>query len=80
MAEKNKKLRALIFGMYDNEAQFAKTISWSKQKLSKIANGNKEPDVLEVKELADGLHVSIEKMVNIFLPEASPNGQHVNAN
>ena len=80
MTSKNKKLRSLIYGIYDSEAQFAKSLGWTKQKLNKITNGTKDPDVYEVAELANGLNESIENMVKIFLPAESPFWQPVNAN
>ena len=74
MAKVNE-LRGLIYGKYETEAKLADDLGWPKQRLNKITNGNKEPDLEEVAALAGKLDTSIEEMVYIFLRHKSPNGQ-----
>ena len=74
MKRKNKPLRALIYGQYDSEAALAKEIGWSRQKLNKITNGQKEPTVEELNKLALALTVQIGELAEIFLQNKSPNG------
>ena len=75
MAQKNKKLRGLIYSRYDSEAEFAKAIGWSRQRLSRITNGVKEPNVEDINILAGGLNLNVGDIVEIFLKSKSPNGK-----
>lgn len=75
MGKKVRQLRSLIYGNYDTEADFARAIGWERQKLSKITNGVKVPDIDELNQLARGLDRPIEEIVNIFLLKMSPNEQ-----
>lgn len=73
---KVRELRGLIYSKYDSEAQFADVLQWPRQKLSKITNGTKEPDLTELNVLASGLDITVETLAQIFLRHKSPNGQH----
>jgi len=75
MTVKVRKLRAMIFGLYDSESDFAAAIGWSRQRLNKITNGIKEPDVEELNTLANGLKSSVGDIAQIFLSYKSPNEQ-----
>lgn len=72
---KVRELRSIIYGKYDSEAEFAQVIGWERQRLSKITNGQKEPNVEELNSLALGLGISVEKVAQIFLNFKSPNRQ-----
>ena len=67
------KLRSLIYAKNDSESHFAEALGWSRQRLNKITNGNKEPDLDEIKELSDKLEVPIPDMLYLFLNSKSPN-------
>ena len=67
-------LRSLIYAKYDSESKLATELGWPRQRLNKITNGIKEPDIYEVKALADKLGRSVSEMVDIFLDTESPNG------
>lgn len=71
---KIKEIRGLIYGMYDSETQFAKEMGWPRQKLNRITNGMREPDLNDISALASGLNRSIGEIANIFLNHKSPNG------
>ena len=60
-------LNGLIHGKYESQAQLADVLGWPRQRLNKIVNGDKEPDLDEVKALADALDDSLEHIANIFL-------------
>lgn len=75
MTNKIRELRGLIYTAYDSEADFANALGWTRQRLSRITNGSKEPDVEELNTLANGLGVSVEMVVKIFLLHKSPNRQ-----
>jgi transcriptional regulator with XRE-family HTH domain len=72
---KIRELRGLIYAQYDSEADMAKTLKWTRQRLSKITNGAKEPDVLELNEISAALDCPVDDVVQIFLRHKSPNGQ-----
>ena len=67
------KLRALIYSKYDSESQLATALGWSRQRLSRITNGMKEPDLDDIRALADKLGASVPEIVDIFLSVKSPN-------
>ena len=73
MGTKHRELRSLIFKHYDTEAQLARKLNWSRQKLNKITNGNKVPDIQELSELSRGLNISVGALAEFFLIEKSPN-------
>lgn len=66
-------LRGMIYSKFDNESQAADAMGWSRQRLNKITSGNKEPDLFEVKALADVLGVPFMDVAQIFLQPESTN-------
>jgi len=72
---KIKELSGLIHGMYNHESDFAKELGWPRQKLNKITNGVKEPDLTEASEIAEALGQPLNYIIDIFLRSKSPNGQ-----
>lgn len=75
MASKIKELRGLIYGKFDSEADMASFLGWPRQRLNKITNGIKEPDIKELNELAEALEKSVGDIAQIFLKRQSPNRQ-----
>ena len=69
-------LNGLIHSKYDNEAQMADALGWPRQKLNKITNGDQEPDLGEVKDIAHALEVPFMQVANIFLSVRSPIGDN----
>lgn len=65
---KVKPLRQLIYGQFDSEAAFARSLGWNRQKLNRITNGDVLPSVKDVVELANGLGTTVDSIVRIFLP------------
>lgn len=72
---KIKELRGLIYSKFDSESDMARRLGWPRQKLNKITNGTKEPDITELNELARLLEKPVGDMAQIFLKHVSPNGQ-----
>ena len=64
------ELCGMIHARYNNEASFADALGWSRQRLNKITNGKKEPDLEEVAAMANGLGEPLEKVANIFLQKS----------
>jgi len=69
-------LKRLIAERYKSEAQAAKALGWSRQRLNRITNGKKEPDLDEVNALAKLLKKPLGEIAAIFLSKKSPNEQH----
>ncbi|MCL1873635.1 MAG: helix-turn-helix transcriptional regulator [Clostridiales bacterium] len=72
MAEKVKALRGIIYTKFDSEANCAKAMGWHRQKLSKITNGTKIPDLFELEQLSKALDVPLSQLAKIFLTQKSP--------
>lgn len=72
---KVKALRGLIYERFDHEADLAKRLGWPRQRLNRITTGAKEPDIYEARALAESLEVPIDRIVQIFLNDLSPNRQ-----
>lgn len=62
-----REFRSLIFAKYDSESDFAKALGWPRQRLNKITNGLKMPDLHEVDEMAKELNEPPDKITQIFL-------------
>ena len=73
MGAKVMELSGLIHAQFDSQAAFAKHINWQRQRLNKIVNGDKQPSLEEVQEIAEGLSVPFMLVANIFLLKKSPN-------
>ncbi len=71
---KIKELRGLIYSNFNSESEFARVLGWSRQRLNKITNGIKEPNVTELNALAIPLNKSVGEMAKFFLESKSPNG------
>ena len=67
------RLSGLIHQGYGSETALANAMGWSRQRLNRITNGKKIPDIIEVGELAKALGTSFSLMANIFLPSGSTN-------
>lgn len=72
---KVRELRGLIYSKFDTESDMAKCLKWPRQRLSKITNGSKEPDVMELNAIASALSRPVDDIVQIFLRYRSPNRQ-----
>ena len=67
MERKISELRSLIYGKFDSQTEFAEHLKWSKQRLSKVTSGKKEPSISEISDIAEGLGVEISVLVPIFV-------------
>ena len=70
--EKNLELNSLIYGQFRNQAAFADSIGWSRQRLNKVVNGDKQPSLEDVQDIAEGLGVPFMMVANFFLRKKSP--------
>jgi len=70
-----KGLRGAIYERFNSEAEFARALGWSKQKLNRITTGYREPTITEVNEFAQALDISVSEVAEFFLNSKSPNRQ-----
>lgn len=69
-------LNEMIQAKYDSESKLAHELGWPRQRLNKITNGKKEPDLEEVQALAEKLDHPFSEVAHIFLSQKSPIGEH----
>lgn len=67
-------LSGLIHSKFKYESNLADSMGWSRQRLNKITNGDKEPDLGEVRDIANALDEPFMTVAQIFLDLKSPNG------
>lgn len=77
MAKKVKAFRSLVYSKFDSEAQFARAMGWERQRVNKLSNGVRQPNLEEVDTMAKALCVSPMELMYIFLENKSPNRQQV---
>lgn len=75
LGEKIKELQAIIYQKYNSESHMAREMGWKKQRLNKILNQTKEPNINEINDIALALDCSAEEIALIFLRRLSPNEQ-----
>ena len=67
-------LNGMIHNRFSSQAQMADAMGWSRQRLNRILNGKKSPDLFEVLEISRALGVPFMTVAQFFLPKASPFG------
>lgn len=67
-------LGALIHNRYKNQTMMAESMGWPKQRLNKIINGKKKPNLDEVDAIAHALGVPFASIAEFFLQKESPFG------
>ena len=67
-------LSGLIHSKFHTESKMADAMGYSRQRLNKITNGDKEPDLEEVRDIANALDEPFMTVAQIFLDLKSPNG------
>lgn len=66
-------LNGLIHSKFETESKMAQAMGWSRQRLNKITNGEKEPDLFEVQDICTALEEPFMKVAQIFLNVKPPN-------
>jgi transcriptional regulator with XRE-family HTH domain len=61
------KVRGAVYARYSDIAALATKIGWSRQKLSPIVNGKKEPDLSEVQLIANAMDMDASELASFFL-------------
>ena len=68
------RLKGEIVAVYGTQSAFAETVSWPKNKVSRLVTGQYKPDTDDVDVIVSALNLTPDKFLEIFLPTKSPNG------
>lgn len=71
---KNLEFSGMIHSKFESESAFARYLGWSRQRVWRITNNQKVPDLFELDSMAKALDKSINDVAHIFLPSKSPSG------
>ena len=69
-------LRGMICSRFGTAANFAAQLNWTKQKLSLILTGKREPTLLEIEQMAKELNQPFIVVANIFLASSHRMGNN----
>lgn len=69
-----RTISSIIHGVFDSEAECARSMDWDRQRLNRITNGLKEPTVTEVASISRATKRPQNEIADIFLACWSPNG------
>jgi DNA-binding XRE family transcriptional regulator len=67
-------LKGLIYNQFESQTEMATSMGWSRQRLNKIVNGKKKPNLDEVCVMAKTLGVPFMTIAQFFLIAKSPIG------
>ncbi len=68
-----KTLRGIVYDRYKSVRAFARAVGWDHNKANCIVNGDREPRVSDLNEMASALDTSVENLAEIFLSSKSQN-------
>lgn len=71
------ELRRCIYNRFASEAEFSRSLGWTRQRLHKITSGQKKPSLQEAYDIASVLSISIDRVACFFIPQKSPNEQPI---
>ena len=69
----NNKVKGEVYAKFKNIAELAKKLGWSRQKLSLIVNGKREPNLSDIQVMAKVLNMEADKLAVFFLEMKSQN-------
>lgn len=61
------KVKGEVYAKFKNIAELAKVLGWSRQKLSLIVNGKREPSLSDVQAMAQAFNMNADKLALFFL-------------
>lgn len=67
------KVRGEILSRFVNLTAFAEKLGWSRQKISYIVSGEREPSLGDIQVMADCLGISADYLASLFLALLSQN-------
>lgn len=63
----SNQIREEIRKRYKTDAEFAKKLGWTRQKLSKTIRGERSPKISDINAMSKGLEVSVETVISFFV-------------
>lgn len=66
-------VKGAVYARYKDIACLAETLGWSRQKLSPIVNGKKEPTLSDIQAMAKALYMDADQLASFFLELKSQN-------
>lgn len=67
----NQALRMAIAQKYHSESECARTLGWSKQKLSKTIIGTRHPKISDLSALSEALNMPVGEVIDFFMRQES---------
>lgn len=61
------KVKGAVYARFKDIAELANKLGWSRQKLSPIVNGKKEPSLSDVQAMADAMEMESDILASFFL-------------
>lgn len=65
------RFRGEIYARFPDASAFSEKLGWSRQKLSNIVNGIREPKLSEVQDMALVMEMDVGEVASFFLHEKS---------
>jgi len=62
----DKGLRGVILTRYDSESALARSLGWTRQRLNRMTQGHKKPNLSEAKAICEKLDVSMDELAVFF--------------
>ena len=62
------ELKNLIRSKYGTEAELARKLGWSRQKINRITNEHRKPNIVVATQLSEALGIPVTDIIQIFLP------------
>ena len=60
-------VKGAVYARFKDIADLANTLGWSRQKLSPIVNGLKEPDLSDIQAMAEAMEMDVFELTLFFL-------------
>ena len=60
-------VKGAVYARYKDIADLAETLGWSRQKLSPIVNGKREPSLGDIQEMAKAMEMDVTLLASFFL-------------
>lgn len=66
-------VKGAVYARYKDIAELAQTLGWSRQKLSPIVNGKREPSLSDIQAMAKAMEMDADELASFFLELKSQN-------
>ena len=64
---KVNRVKGAIYARFKDIAQLADVLGWSRQKLSALANGVREPSLNDIQLMANAMDMNVDLLTSFFL-------------